>query len=569
MKIVSFTVSNYRSISTAYKLPLTDFSVIVGPNNEGKSNILKGLAIALSILSTSRLIKFRRSEHISFKFRKHRLNFDYEWPKNFPIKLQTIDPNGKTEFVLEFSLTESDLEDFQRKTKIKLTTNLKARIFIGKDDYEIDFLMRGRAKKALNKKSAEIVSFINQKTLVQYIPAIRTSSLAIDIVDNLLSTELSELEENPEFNQLINNITKLQKPILDRISKSLTTTIKGFIPDVKTVKIENRERITNVLSAACKVYINDGIETDLQAKGDGIISLTAISLLRHISQQSSSEKGLVLLLEEPESHLHPLAIHRLKSILTDISTTNQVIATTHSPIIVEKGTINHNIIVQKNRAAPAKNLAEIRDCLGIHMSDNLSSAYLILLVEGMEDKMVLGKWLTLKSKKLKEAFDKGVLVIDHLSGATNISYKTSLYKTNLCNIFAFLDNDNAGRKALEDALDKGTLKDNEYAICNCKGMANSELEDIFDLAHYQQLIVDEFGVDLNHKEFRNAKQAWSERVREVFRAYGKLWNDKTEKRLKESLANHISQKGLEVINPHKETAINALVTNLENIISKK
>lgn len=570
MKIVSFTLCNYRSISSAYKLPLTDYSVIVGPNNEGKSNTLKGLAFALSVLSANRgAMRFRRPEHNPFRFRRTQANFDYEWPRDFPISLQKSEPNGKTEFVLEFELTPAELVEFRKRVKVNLSTNLKARILIGKDNHEIDFLMKGRGKKALNKKTVEISTFINQRLLIQYIPAIRTSSLAIDIVENLLAIELSQLEGNLEFNKLLGEIKKLQKPIIEKISKSLTSTIKGFIPDVKTIKIENRESIGNILSAACKVYVNDGIETNLEAKGDGIISLTAISLLRHISQQTSSNKSLVLLLEEPESHLHPKAIHRLKSVLSDISMSNQVITTTHSPIIIEKATINHNIIVQKNKAAPAKNLSEIRECLGIHMSDNLSSAYLVLLVEGMEDKIVLNKWLSLKSKTIKDAMEKGTLVIDHLSGARNISYKSSLYKANLCNVFAFLDNDKSGMEAVRDALDKGTLKDTEYSMCNCKGMANSELEDIFVLDEYRQLVIDEFGVDLIHKEFKNSKHVWSERVKEIFRVNGKLWDDKIEKKLKEKIAKLISSKGLETMNTHRESAVTALTTNLENILNRK
>lgn len=40
MRLVSFSVRRFRSITEAYKLPLGDYSVLVGPNNEGKSNIL-------------------------------------------------------------------------------------------------------------------------------------------------------------------------------------------------------------------------------------------------------------------------------------------------------------------------------------------------------------------------------------------------------------------------------------------------------------------------------------------------------------------------------------------------
>lgn len=497
------------------------------------------------------------------------MNLDYEWPKDFPISLQKSSPEGKTEFTLEFELTDQEKAEFTKKVKVSLTTNLKAKVTIGKEQKNVEFIVSGKAKKTFNKKIDEISSFIDSKLLIQYIPAIRTSDLAIKIVDNLLSIELSNLEDNPEFKKIITEIKKLQKPILEKISKSISNTISSFIPDVKSVKVENREQISNILSSACKVYINDGIETDLQSKGDGVISLTAISLLRHISQVSFKEKKLILLLEEPESHLHPQAIHRLKSVLSDISTINQVICTTHSPIIVEKGIVSNNIIVQKNKATQAKSIAEIRDSLGITMSDNLSSAYLVLLVEGSEDKLILTKWLQLKSSELKSAIEKGILIIDHLGGATNVSYKATHYKSTLCNVYAFLDNDKAGRASIDTALEKGTIKDNEYTLCNCIGMANSELEDLYLIESYKAFVIENFGVDLSHKIFKTNKNAWSERVRSVFLANGKTWTERIELKLKESITNHILTQGLEVINPHKINTIDTLIANLKIVLSKR
>ncbi|PIV93232.1 MAG: hypothetical protein COW44_10555, partial [Flavobacteriaceae bacterium CG17_big_fil_post_rev_8_21_14_2_50_33_15] len=379
MKLIGFSSKNYRSISTAYKLPLTDYTVIVGPNNEGKSNILKGLGLALNLLTGSKYMRFRRPGTMMYRSSSIE-KFDYDWDRDYPINLQSTEPNGRSEFTCEFELNTEELEEFKRKTKVNLSTTLKAKISIGKEDIKFDYLMKGKGKESLNKKRPEITEFLNQKLLLQYIPAVRTSELAIGIVETLLEKELSTLEDNIEYKEVIKVINKLQQPIIKKIAKSLKESISSFIPDVKNITIKNRENVGRLLSSSCRVYINDGIETDLQLKGDGVISLTAISILQHFSKQGSLDKGLILLLEEPESHLHPKAIHNLKKVLYDISKTNQVIVTTHSPIIIERLNVKQNIIVQNGKAAPAKNVNEIRDSLGITMSDNLSSAYLVLLV---------------------------------------------------------------------------------------------------------------------------------------------------------------------------------------------
>ena len=39
MKLVSFSVTNYRSITKAHKISLGQYTVLLGKNNEGKSNI--------------------------------------------------------------------------------------------------------------------------------------------------------------------------------------------------------------------------------------------------------------------------------------------------------------------------------------------------------------------------------------------------------------------------------------------------------------------------------------------------------------------------------------------------
>lgn len=568
MKLIGFSSKNYRSISTAYKLPLNDYTVIVGPNNEGKSNILKGLGLALNLLTGSKYMRFRRPGTMMYRSNSIE-RFDYDWDRDYPINLQATEPNGRSEFTCEFELNPEELEEFKKKTKINLNTTLKAKISISKEDIKFDFLMKGKGKESLNKKRPEITDFLNQKLLLQYIPAVRTSELAIGIVETLLEKELSTLEDNPQYKEVIKVINRLQQPIIKKIAKSLKESISSFIPDVKNITIKNRENVGRLISSSCKVYINDGIETDLQLKGDGVISLTAISILQHFSKQGSLDKGLILLLEEPESHLHPKAIHNLKMVLYDISKTNQVILTTHSPIIIERLNVKQNIIVQNGKAAQAKNVNEIRDSLGITMSDNLLSAYLVLLVEGEEDIVLLKPWLEEKSQKIKTAFENANLIIDHLGGATNIGYKTTLYKNNLCNIIAFLDNDEAGRKGIEDAENKNIIKTNEYILSFCLGMTNSELEDLIDINSYNQLIIDEYGVDLNIPAFKNNKFQWSDRVKELFRLNGKIWSERLETEIKYKVNKRAAEQKLQSLNSYKSNSIDSLVTSIENILDKQ
>ena len=50
MRLADFSVVNYRSITTARKIKTNNMTVLVGKNNEGKSNILRALTLAMDIM---------------------------------------------------------------------------------------------------------------------------------------------------------------------------------------------------------------------------------------------------------------------------------------------------------------------------------------------------------------------------------------------------------------------------------------------------------------------------------------------------------------------------------------
>lgn len=569
MELVSFSIRNYRSISKAYKLPLTGYSVFVGPNNEGKSNILKALGLSLNLLSGgSRLRRSRYRGTLRYYYRNAD-RFDYDWFRDFPINLQDEKEEGTSDFTLEFYLDESDQKKFKNYTKLNLSTNLKVKLSISKEKIVFDVLVPGKAKKGFQKKRSEIADFISDSIIAKYVPPIRTSELAIGIVENILESELQELEKDPKYQKLIQELQQLQKPIVDAISKDLTKTIKNFIPDVNRITIENRSSISRVLSASCELYVDDGIKSELKSKGDGIISLSALSMIRHASEKSLGDKNLILLVEEPESHLHPKAINGLKSVLNDISKNHQVIISTHSPVIVDREKVSGNLIVENNKASAAKNLQEIRNSLGVQLSDNLAGAYLVLLVEGSDDEIILKTWLRSKSTKLNSYFSNNIIAIDNLGGASNLHYKITQYNSGLCNVYCYLDNDDPGRKAVLNAQNRGAITESDYNLSAVQGMSESEIEDLINLNCYRSNILEKFGVDLDNPKFKTNQRKWSDRVKEVFKLNGKIWDQGTENKVKLVVAKSVEDEGISSLNSHKESSIDSLVSQLESRLEKR
>jgi hypothetical protein len=385
----------------------------------------------------------------------------------------------------------------------------------------------------------------------------------LEVVEELLARELAQLERDPSYQKLLAELEAAQQPILNALAAELTKTVSSFVPEVTSVQLATTNTLRRAVHRSCIVLVDDGTKTELGMKGDGIKSLTAISLLRHTSQKALGAKSLILAIEEPESHLHPRAVHRLREVLQDIAKTHQVIVTTHSPVLVDRQDSKRNIVVQQGRAVAAKHIRDVRDALGVQLSDNLVSANLVLLVEGDEDALVLGVWLSRLSQKVQSALANGNLVIDTLNGATNLKYKAGLYKTQLCNVHAFVDNDETGRSAVEAAVSVGVLDQTEYQAAVCQDMQNSELEDLLDEGSYAPKLAKQFGVTFETKFMNTNKKPWSVRMRDNFENQGKPWSKTLERQIKQHVSASVAAAGLASLNPHRKGPIDALVAQLE------
>lgn len=563
MNIVNFSVTNYRSITQAYKIPISEISVLIGKNNEGKSNMLKALNVSMRILSDH---GYNIRTHIN-RLNRRRSRTSYQWERDFPISIQSRKNNTQSIFRLEFELSEEEVSEFKKEIKSNLNGTLPIEIRIGKDERpKIKVIKTGRGSKTLNQKSNKIADYIAKRIVFNYIPAVRTDKEAMDVVDDMLSTELAILENDQKYKDAFKVIKELQSPILSKLSDSIKDSLIEFIPNIKEVNIEIQERNRRfALRQVFDVMIDDGNKTNLEYKGDGVKSLAALGLLKNITLEKGTAS--IIAIEEPESHLHPGAIHILKDTIYELANTNQVIVSTHNPLFVNRNNIKGNIIIDSGKARTSKNIKEIRELIGVKASDNLLNASYVLVVEGEEDVVALKSLLPFLSETLSEAIKNHYLVIDKLGGAGNLGYKLSLLKNALCTNHVLLDNDKAGKEAFEKAEKEGMLKQKDATFIICNGMSNSEFEDCLNKTIYTQSIQTEYGVDINVSGFEGNSK-WSERMRKVFLSQGKNWNDTIKSKVKQTVAESIKYDLENALFTHKRSSIDALVRTLERMIGK-
>ena len=549
---MSVTVENFRSITAARKIPIANLTTLVGPNNEGKSNILRALVIGMNLLVQRRLGAPRFRRPILRRHSHDRVN-PYNWAQDYPLKMQKREPPGGSAITLEFELTDDDISDFGSTLGSKINGTLPISFILHKDELRVSIAKPGRGHKTLNSKAPRIADFIADRIGIQYIPAVRTAEFAQGIVSDLVREELGKVEDDSKYKQALTDIAAIQEPILKDISEKITATMREFLPNITSAKIVIQEADRSyALRDISALMLDDGVETPLTSKGDGVQSLAALALMRHSSQLAHEGKEIVIALEEPESHLHPSAIRQLRNVLNELSDRHQVVLTTHNPIFTNRLDIQQNIIVNQNRAYPAKTVKEVRDVLGVRLDDNLSSAEVISRCAS-----ILRSMDAILDKNLRV----GQLGIDVLGGATNLSHRIRLHTEAVGKVQVFLDDDQAGRQAFKAATRDGLVDTNDVNFTMVGGKSEAELEDLYDQSVYDDIIKLEVGLPWGARGADGNKK-WAERLKNLLRQAGKPHEDGTIQIIKIKVAQAAGALGVKAIHPSKSGPIDSLKTAL-------
>lgn len=558
MRLHTFSVSKFRSIATAHKIQFSGVTVLIGKNNEGKSNFLKALQVAMQLIRHHTLDGFERMRFAT----NERLT--YNWSRDFPIQLQDTRVKKDTVFKLEFVIDDEERKEFKKLIGSTLNEMLPIEIIISKENEpKIRLLKTGKGAKSLAKKSKQIAKFIVDKIYFNYIPAIRTESESIDLVTEMVSHELRALETDQRYQEALATIASLQNPVLLQLAKKLEVPLKEFLPSIKSVKIvanENRRRLA--LRQDVSIIVDDGTPTSIEHKGDGVKSLAALGLLKNAHTKSEFS---VLAIEEPESHLHPSAINQVNDIIRSISAQSQVILTTHNPLFVDRLNVSSNIIIADGDAKPAKTIASIRDVLGVRASDNLSNANYVLIVEGSEDAKALTALLPALSPKIARAMKANVFVIEPIGGANKLTYHLRLLTSQLCITHTLLDNDDAGKQAFSDAEKNQLITPKTCTFINCLGMVQSEFEDIIKPEIYRDALKNEFGVDVTNNKFKG-NEKWSLRLKKLFDHNGTNYRNTEESKAKFLVVENFIKNPIYSLIPEKRNSMDALVASIEEMI---
>ncbi len=559
MKLKNISIQNFRSITSTEKLELSDYCILLGKNNEGKTNVLKALSFAMYAIRQIR-VNGRRGAYRSENY--------YSFKRDYPVSLLE-DKNAKpTSFVLTFQLSEEDIASFYETTKLHNNGYICVEIVFPKSDNSYDqpqiFLKekRGRGGSSYKAHIQDILAFLLNNISFQYIPAVRTADNSFDVIRSLIRNVLYTLDEDDEYKSAIDLIVSKRNELVDKLGSVLKDKIKTFIPSVSDIEISlGSSRDLDIdFDDSIRFVIDDGNKTSIQYKGDGIKSLAALALLYSTKTAKQSQ---IIAIEEPESHLHYEAIHQIDAVLRDLSKTNQVIVTTHNPVFINKDDVTSNIIIDKGIGKKATSISEIRDLMGIRISDSLFYSDKVVLVEGEDDKISLSHIMSLLDLELGESIKKNEISFSAVGGASKLPYVCTLLSNWLVKYCAIVDYDKAGMASLNNCLNKGFLTPkNSYSPIAFNSKKENEFEDFLNVEIYKNYIFDNYGVSVECARFNKKNKKWSDRLSDAFAESGKLLDETTKAIIKTNIAKIISLK-----NDINQILLPSYITIFQNIAS--
>ena len=341
----------------------------------------------------------------------------------------------------------------------------------------------------------------------------------------MYDANLNDFKEKPGSNKPLYNIFRLSG-YTDR--SSIKEAIEGISDSRKLSKLKSKlsENINNYVGKVWNhnivliIEINDTGKFSLliRDKGEenkhdrfsitdrsqGAQQFLSIIFSLSLETENRERKNELILIDEPEVHLHPSGIRDLAKELLKIGRNNYVFLATHSPFMIDKAHKERHFIVKKDNKAITK-LKRIRESDNIIDDEVLREAFGMdvykdllnpqrLLVEGASDKVILQKAFACLG------YDKIGITNGH--GNNIITLVSKLNYDDIC-ILVVLDDDEDGRKDKKTILKVGgnyteasvfTIRDLVGEVVN-----RGTIEDLLDIgfvkAQFEKCYKDTYGDD--------------------------------------------------------------------------
>jgi len=547
LKLTSFRIRRYRVFDAEVTIPLSNFTVLTGPNNLGKSTVLRAISLFFNEIGARHRPSY--PTRIDRNDRFDRYDPDTDYPKLYEGKPGRR-YSTRLSATVEFSSADSQFAQDTLKLSLPPTVTLSLDFLRERDRVRRDLKISAFQKP---EDSESFLRWFTSDVRYIYIPANRNvPDFRRSVFSEIVSNSIGKVRKSRQRVQVLQSLYADVRNLIGDVETQLTSDLKHYLPDLKDIKFQLEEPdLLNFISLD-DVQIDDGAKTSITQKGDGVKSLFVMSILQFLAKQNY-QRNLIFAIEEPEAHLHSSAIYDTKASLRALSSSFQILTSTHSPILVQRDEITANIIIDRApgndfacSATVAKSLAQIRNSLGIRPQENLATAEVTIVVEGKTEEGCLGKLLSSVYPALSTPIENGRVRIISAGGASKSVAVLRALARDAASCLVIVDSDQEGLNAFDEVKRSGLINVLDvFQVPARTGCLETEFEDLFPPQLYIDAVATACGCAFDGQMFSDSQtrsgdnktrmKKWTFIIAELVRNCGKSWDD-VEPLAKEALA---------------------------------
>gem|GEM_PF-2604320 len=439
---------------------------------------LKGLRTFKIKLSNSGtdIIKptFIEIQSIERKFFKPRKFYKNDTDKPSTIGEQVINPD-KFFFLEEYE----NLENFEQFKK-DLDKSIKENFIF---EYEETFEFSDKDKELVLDEMTKVIPkvhlyddkdlILHDKVNIEYLISPEGDGKnSYKTEKNLL--RLGGLDDN-EF-KILKNDDVSTRDRLKRVSDSVTRKLKQFWKQNPNIKIE--------LSVSGNSFLNIDIEdkegtTTPIMRSDGMKWYLSFFLNYMADINNKTLEGKILLFDEAGIRLHPAGQKDTLKVLEDIGKQNQIIYTTHSPFMINRQYPLRIRLIKKEKRSKLSEIENkpygsgshrgfepVRTAIGVSLGDSLMLDNSNLIVEGITDEIIITSVSQYLSRIGKNCIDLNEMAVIHAGGNEHIKYLVMLTQKEKVNSVVLLDADTSGKSAKTKLLESELISERKIVLIN-------------------------------------------------------------------------------------------------------
>jgi len=518
MKLTHVRIKDFRSFAGEHGFHFANgVNYFVGPNNCGKSNLMRALELALdpdAVYAPERDRPAMGGNVGAPPTTRITLTFSVGTTGPEKTLLRRADEYEIAVRAAQGGKVDGNIKTYASEAEVRLSTSFGAR-----GARRTTFQTKGFGAASLPADSVQ-----HQRLETQFRSVVRFAVVhSGEDLESLLKGKFREILQLVISDHLRHEfadaeaarnqyVSVLQSELLEPLRSRVLDRVGFMFPEITIANlVPNVPTLTETLSSV-DVQLGDVVTTELTDKGTGVRGAVLVSMLQYLAEQS--RRSLVLAVEEPEAFLHPAGQESIRGQLEDLAARADVslLVTSHSPYVISRRPDalvtelrkGHDGVTSK--AATARGNESKAKLLGALFRDAGMSGVLeraldiptgtrgVLITEGFTDGAYLK--IACEAAGRKDLLD-GLHIIA-AGAAKKVVFQAVLAKSaTSLPVVALLDLDENGRSAQRRLEDFGWNKGREILSLGtwkgkCAKQHDVEIEDLIPVT-VSEAIVDDIG----------------------------------------------------------------------------